>query len=115
MMNNTMITYNDFAKVDIRAGTIIEVHDFPEAKKPAYKLLIDFGSEIGIKKSSAQITKHYSKDELVGKQVLAVVNFPEKQIGPFISQVLTLGVPDQNGDVVLVNPSSKAPNGGKLF
>jgi tRNA-binding protein len=110
-----MITYNDFEKVDIRAGTIIEVNDFPEARKPAYKLLIDFGSEIGIKKSSAQITKHYSKDELLGKQVLAVVNFPEKQIGPFFSQALMLGLPDENGNVVLVGPGFRVHNGVKLF
>jgi tRNA-binding protein len=110
-----MITYNDFEKVDIRVGTIIEVNDFPEARKPAYKIIIDFGSEIGIKKSSAQITKHYSKNELIGKQVLAVVNFPEKQIGSFFSQVLTLGLPDQNGNVVLAGPGLKVPNGVKLF
>lgn len=110
-----MITYNDFEKVDIRVGTIIEANDFPEARKPAYKLLIDFSVDIGIKRSSAQITKHYSKSELLGKRVLAVVNFPEKQIGPFISQVLTLGVPDENGDVVLVSPDSKVLNGAKLF
>lgn len=110
-----MITYNDFEKVDIRVGTIIEVNDFPEARKPAYKISIDFGPEIGIKRSSAQITKHYSKNELMGKQVLAVVNFPEKQIGSFFSQVLTLGLPDDNGNVVLVNPGLKVPNGVKLF
>ena len=110
-----MITYNDFEKVDIRVGTIIEVNDFPEARKPAYKLLIDFGPEIGIKKSSAQITKHYSKNELLGKQVLSVVNFPEKQIGPFFSQALTLGLPDENGNVVLVGPDFQIPNGAKLF
>jgi len=110
-----MINYFDFEKVDIRVGTIIEVQDFPAARKPAYKLLIDFGPEIGIKKSSAQITQHYSKEDLVGKQVLAVVNFPEKQIGPFFSQALTLGLPDGNEHVVLVQPTLKVPNGGKLF
>ena len=110
-----MISYNDFEKVDIRVGTIIEVHDFPEARKPAYKLLIDFGPEIGVKKSSAQITKRYSKNELLGKQVIAVVNFPEKQIGPFFSQALTLGLPDENGSVVLVEPSFPVTNGVKLF
>lgn len=110
-----MITYHDFEKVDIRVGTIIEVHDFPEARKPAYKLLIDFGPEIGIKRSSAQITHHYAKNDLVGKRVLAVVNFPEKQIGPFLSQVLTLGLPDENGNVVLVSPDYIVPNGARLF
>ena len=110
-----VITYNDFEKVDIRVGTIIEVNDFPEARKPAYKLLIDFGSEIGTKRSSAQITKHYSKNELLGRQILAVVNFPEKQIGSFFSQVLTLGLPDENGNVVLVGPSLQVSNGVKLF
>ena len=110
-----MITYNDFDKVDIRVGTIIEVCDFPEARKPAYKLVIDFGPEIGIKRSSAQITVHYSKEELIGKQILAVVNFPEKQIGPFLSQVLTLGLPDKDNSVILVKPSITVPNGAKLF
>jgi tRNA-binding protein len=110
-----MITYNDFEKVDIRVGTIIEVHDFPQAKKPAYKLLIDFGPEIGTKKSSAQITQHYAKDQLIGKQVLAVVNFPEKQIGSFFSQVLTLGLPDAQHNVVLISPTITVPNGGKIF
>jgi len=110
-----MINYQDFEKVDIRVGEIIKAGDFPEAKKPAYKLTIDFGSEIGIKKSSVQITKHYIKEELVGKQVIAVVNFPPKQIGPFISEVLTLGLPDENGDVILLSPTKKAPKGGKMF
>lgn len=110
-----MITYADFEKVDIRVGTILEVHDFPEARKPAYKLLIDFGSDIGTKRSSAQITKYYSKDDLLGKQVLAVINFPEKQIGPFFSQALTLGLPDEEGNVILVEPNLKAPNGARLF
>lgn len=110
-----MITYADFEKVDIRVGTIVEVHDFPEARKPAYKLVIDFGIDIGIKKSSAQITVHYDKQSLIGKQVIAVVNFPEKQIGPFKSQVLTLGLPDGSGNVVLLSPTLTIPNGGKLF
>lgn len=110
-----MITYDDFAKVDIRVGTIVAVEDFPEARKPAYKLTIDFGPEIGIKKSSVQITVHYTKDELVGKQVIGVVNFPPKQIGPFQSESLTLGVPDAHGDVILMFPTSAVPNGGKLF
>lgn len=110
-----MITYDDFAKVDIRVGKITKVEDFPEARKPAYKIWIDFGAEIGTKVSSAQITKHYSKDELVGKQVIGVVNFPTKQIGPFKSEVLTLGLADQNGDVVIVSPTKEVPLGGKLF
>ncbi|MEK7496740.1 MAG: tRNA-binding protein [Patescibacteria group bacterium] len=110
-----MITYQDFEKVDIRVGEIIKVEDFPEAKKPAYKLLIDFGPEIGIKKSSAQITRHYTKDELMGKLIIAVVNFSAKQIGPFVSEVLTLGLPDENGDVVLLSPNQKVPKGGKMF
>lgn len=110
-----MITYEDFAKVDIRVGVVTVVDDFPEARKPAYKLTIDFGPEVGVKKSSAQITAHYSKDDLLGKKVLAVVNFPEKQIGPFISQVLTLGTPDPNGDVVLVYPGHNAVLGARMF
>jgi tRNA-binding protein len=109
------ISYDDFSKVDIRVGRITQVLDFPEARKPAFKLLIDFGPEIGVKKSSAQITEHYSKDELLGKQVLAVVNFPPRQIGPFMSEVLTLGVPDANGKVVLITPTEGVPLGGKLF
>lgn len=110
-----MISYHDFDKVDIRVGTIVEVYDFPEARKPAYKLLIDFGVEIGMKKSSAQITVHYRKDELIGKQILAVINFPEKQIGPFLSQVLTLGVPDEHANVVLIEPKALVSNGVRLF
>jgi tRNA-binding protein len=110
-----LISYSDFEKVDIRVGTIVEAHDFPEARKSAYKLIIDFGPEIGLKRSSAQITHHYSKGDLIGKQVLAVVNFPEKQIGPFLSQVLTLGIADTSGNVVLVGPSLPVPNGKKLF
>ncbi len=110
-----MITYQDFQQVDIRVGEIITVEDFPEARKPAYKLTIDFGAEIGIKKSSAQITEHYTKEQLIGKQVLGVVNFPPKQIGPFISECLTLGLPDENGKVVLIQPTIAVPKGGKLF
>lgn len=110
-----MATYNDFEKVDIRVGKIVDVLDFPEAKKPAYKLLIDFGEEIGIKKSSAQLPKNYSKQELMGKLVLGVVNFPPRQIGPVKSEVLTLGVPDANGGCILVTPDHNAPIGGKLF
>ncbi len=110
-----MITYDDFTKVDIRVGKITKVEDFPEARKPAYKIWIDFGVEIGTKVSSAQITKHYSKDNLIGKQVIGVVNFPPKQIGPFKSEVLTLGLTDENGDVVIVAPTKEVPLGGKLF
>jgi tRNA-binding protein len=110
-----MITYDDFAKVDIRVGKIIKVEDFPEARKPAYKIWIDFGVEIGTKVSSAQITKHYSKDDLIGRQIIGVVNFPTKQIGPFKSEVLTLGLADENGDVVIVSPTKEVPLGGKLF
>lgn len=109
------IEWNDFEKVELRVGTIIDVQDFPEARKPAYKLEIDFGEEIGKKKSSAQITKHYSKEDLIGKQVVGVVNFPEKQIGPFISECLTTGFADKNKDVVLVSPEREVPNGSKLF
>lgn len=108
------IEYADFLKVDIRVGTILRVEDFPEARKPAYKLAIDFG-EFGIKRSSAQITRHYRKEDLVGKQVIAVVNFPPKQIGKFLSEVLTLGLPDANGDVILLEPTINVPNNGKLF
>jgi tRNA-binding protein len=108
------IQFADFLKVDIRVGTIINVEDYPEARKPAYKLEIDFG-DLGKKRSSAQITHHYRKEDLIGKQVIAVVNFPPKQIGKFMSEVLTLGLPDQAGHVVLLNPTVKVPNGSRLF
>ena len=109
------ITFGDFEQVDIRVGTIVEVAPFPEARKPAFKLKIDFGPAIGIKKSSAQITAHYTPEQLIGRQVAAVVNFPPRQIGPFMSEVLTLGFPDETGEVVLIGPSVTVPDGGKLF
>ena len=109
------ISWQDFEKVELRVGTIIEADDFPEARKPAYKLLVDFGPDIGIKKSSAQITHHYTKKQLIGKQVLGVVNFPEKQIGPFMSQCLVTGFYDESGNVVLAVPDKKIENGKKLL
>ena len=109
------IAFDDFAKVDIRVGTIIAVEPFPEARKPAFKLTIDFGDTIGTKRSSAQITDHYSLETLVGRPVAAVVNFPPRQIGPMMSEVLTLGFPDADGKVVLIAPSEPVPNGGRLF
>ncbi len=109
------ISFDDFLKVDIRIGTIIEALPYPEARKPAFKLKIDFGPEIGIKKSSAQITKHYDLDTLPGRQVAAVVNFPPRQIGKFMSEVLTLGFPDGDDDVVMVGPDKPVPNGGRLY
>ena len=108
------ITFDDFLKVDIRAGTIVEAVPFPEARKPAYKLKIDFGDEIGIKKSSAQITVHYEAEALVGRQVMAVVNFPPRQIGPFMSEVLTLGTSDNSGDIVLLGLDQPVPNGSRM-
>jgi tRNA-binding protein len=108
------ISWNDLEKIDIRVGTIIEVDDFPKARKPAYKLLIDFGENLGQKRSSAQITAHYKKEELVGRQVIAVVNFPPKQIADFISECLVLGVYDENNDVVLLAPGMQVNNGSKI-
>ena len=113
--NVFMISYADFEKVDIRVGKVIAVDDFPEARKPAYKLTIDFGLEIGVKKSSVQITQNYSKEDLLDTLVLGVVNFPPKQIGPFLSECLTLGVNDQQGNVVIVRPDKDAVVGSKLY
>ncbi len=109
------IAFDDFLKVDIRVGKIVEAKAFPEARKPAYKLKIDFGGDIGVKSSSAQITVHYNLNELVGREVIAVVNFPPRQIGPFMSEVLTLGVPDQDGNVVLLAPTKDVPIGARMF
>ena len=109
-----MLSWDDFTKVDIRVGTIVEAREFPAARRPAYQLLLDFGPEIGLKKSSAQLTQHYTPATLLGRQVLAVVNFPPKQIGPFRSEVLVLGVPDAEGHTVLAAVAAPVPNGSRL-
>lgn len=109
------INWSDFEKIDLRVGTILEVKDFPEARNPAYQLRIDFGKELGEKKSSAQITRLYSKEELIGKQIVAVVNFPKKQIGKFMSECLVTGFANEKGDIVLTSVERELPNGSKLF
>jgi len=110
-----LISYGEFQRVDIRVGRIVAVEDFPAAHKPAYKLRIDFGVALGVKKSSAQVTKYYTKEELLNRLVVAVVNFPAKQIGPYMSEVLTLGVPDSDGEVVLLVPERDVPLGGRMY
>ena len=110
-----VISYDDFQKVDIRAGTIVRAEPFPEARKPALKLWVDFGLEIGERKTSAQITHHYTPEGLLGQQIAAVVNFPPKQIGKFMSEILVVGFPDADGEVVLLKPTRNVPNGGRLF
>ncbi|MDR2281946.1 MAG: tRNA-binding protein [Sphingobacterium sp.] len=115
MEESIEINWSDFEKVDLRVGTILEANDFPEARRPAYQLLIDFGPEIGLRKSSAQITKLYTREELVGRQIVAVVNFPRKQIGKFMSECLVTGLADENGDIVLTAVERKVPNGARLI
>jgi tRNA-binding protein len=109
------ISFDDFLKVDVRKGTVVKAEPYPEARKPAIKLWVDFGKEIGVKKSSAQITKHYTETSVIGMGVMAVVNFPPRQIGKFMSEILVLGVPDADGEVVLITPDKSVPNGGRLF
>ena len=108
------ISFDDFLKVDVRTGRVIKAEPFPEARKPAIKMWIDFGDEIGVRKTSAQVTDHYTPEGLIGRQVMAVVNFPPRQIGPFMSEVLVLGVPDEHGAIVLVGPDQETPLGGRM-
>ena len=109
------IEFGEFLKVDVRVGTVTDAQPFPEARKPAIKLWVDFGGDIGVRKSSAQLTKHYTPDDLIGRQVCAVVNFPPRQIGKFMSEILVLGMPDEDGEVVLIRPDLKIPDGGRLY
>jgi tRNA-binding protein len=109
------ISFNDFERVEIRVGTVVDAQPFPEARKPALKLWVEFGGALGVRKTSAQITRHYSPDRLIGRQVVAVVNFPPRQIGPFESEVLVLGVPDEAGEVVLLRPDLRVPDGGRMY
>ena len=108
------ISFDDFLKVDIRVGEVVRAEPFPEARKPAIKLWVDFGGELGVRKSSAQITAHYDPESLIGKQVMAVVNFPPRQIGPVMSEILVLGLPDESGQIVLIGPDQAVPNGGRM-
>jgi tRNA-binding protein len=112
---NMSITFDEFLKVDIRVGTVVRAEPYPEARHPAFKLWVDFGPKIGERKTSAQITRHYDLDSIVGKQVVAVTNFPPKQIGKFMSEILVLGIPDEDGEVVLLAPSRKVPDGGRMY
>ena len=114
-MSDSHATTAEFDKLDIRVGTVVDAQPFPEARKPAFRLWIDFGAPLGVKRSSAQVTVHYAADQLIGRQVLAVTNFPSRQIGPFVSEVLTLGVPDEDGAVVLLRPDFVVPVGGRMF
>ena len=115
MAEDATIDFDDFLKVDVRVGTIVKAEAYPEARKPAFKLWVDFGAPLGVKKSSAQVTKHYALDALVGRQVAAVVNFPPRQIGKFMSEILVLGFPDGEGEVVMIGPDRPVPNGGRLY
>ena len=112
--NKILVTFDEFLKIDIRVGRVVEAAPFPEARKPALKLVIDFGTDIGLKKSSAQITEYYNEASLIGRQVMAVVNFPPRQIGPFMSEVLTLGLSDEDGHIILIGPDSNVPDGQRL-
>ncbi|HBZ44732.1 MAG TPA: tRNA-binding protein [Maritimibacter sp.] len=111
----TEISFDDFLKVEVRKGTVVQAEDYPEARKPAIKLWVDFGGDMGVKKSSAQITRHYTPETVVGKEVMAVTNFPPRQIGKFMSEILVLGVPDEDGEVVLITPDKSVPDGGRLY